>query len=127
FQYARDGGMSAAGMLDFLVRKDSSLAEALKSVPRYALVREKVPCPVESRGPVMAHVEAILAEGADRVVTLDGIKAYRDGGWILLRPSGTEPLLRIFAESKDPARARALADEGLTAVRRALAAVPPTR
>ncbi|MCI4373496.1 MAG: phosphoglucosamine mutase [Thermoplasmata archaeon] len=124
FQYARDGGMSAAGVLDLLARLDVSLAEALRTVPRYALVREKVPCPVESRGPVMAQVQAILADGAERVVTLDGIKAFRDGGWILLRPSGTEPLLRIFAESKDPARARALADEGLSAVRRALAELP---
>jgi phosphomannomutase / phosphoglucomutase len=127
FQYARDGGMSAAGVLDLLARTGGSLAEALKSVPRYALVREKVPCPVESRGPVMEHVQTVLAHGATRVVTLDGIKAYRDGGWILLRPSGTEPLLRIFAESKDPARARALADEGLSAVKEALAALPSAR
>ncbi len=127
FQYARDGGMSAAGVLDLLARRDVTLAEALKSVPRYSLVREKVPCPVEARGAVMAHVETVLRAGADRVVTLDGIKAYRNGGWILLRPSGTEPLLRIFAESKDPAKARALADEGLTAIREALASWPPAR
>jgi phosphomannomutase/phosphoglucomutase len=127
FQYARDGGMSAAGVLDLLARKDLTLAEALKTVPRYSLVREKVSCPVEARVSVMAQAQATLTEGADRVVTLDGIKAYRDGGWILLRPSGTEPLLRIFAESKDPVRARALADEGLNAVRRALATLPSTR
>jgi phosphomannomutase / phosphoglucomutase len=127
FQYARDGGMSLAGVLDLLARLDVTLAEALRTVPRYALVREKVPCPVESRTSVMAHVTATLTHGADRVVTLDGVKAYRDGGWILLRPSGTEPLLRIFAESKDPARARALADEGLAAVREALAGTPAAR
>jgi phosphomannomutase/phosphoglucomutase len=72
----------------------------------------------------MAQVEASLTQGADRVVTLDGVKAFRGGGWILLRPSGTEPLIRIFAESKDPAQARALADEGVGAVRRALAELP---
>lgn len=124
FQYARDGGMSAAGLLDLLARKDLSLADALRSVPRYTLVREKVPCPVGSRDPVMEYVRATLSKGAERVVTLDGVKAFRDGGWILLRPSGTEPLLRIFAESKDPARARALADECLAAVRQALAEFP---
>jgi phosphomannomutase / phosphoglucomutase len=120
FQYARDGGMSAAGVLDLLARVGLPLAEVLKSVPRYTLVREKVPCPVEARDPVMARVAQTLAQGADRIVTLDGVKAYRDGGWVLLRPSGTEPLLRVSAESKDPARARALADTGLKAVRDAL-------
>jgi phosphomannomutase/phosphoglucomutase len=124
FQYARDGGMSAAGLLDLLARKDLTLTEALSTVPRYALVREKVACPVASRSAVMAQVEASLTQGADRVVTLDGVKAFRGGGWILLRPSGTEPLIRIFAESKDPAQARALADEGVGAVRRALAELP---
>ncbi len=123
-QYARDGGMSAAGLLDLLARKDLTLTEALSTVPRYALVREKVACPVASRSAVMAQVEASLTQGADRVVTLDGVKAFRGGGWILLRPSGTEPLIRIFAESKDPAQARALADEGVGAVRRALAELP---
>jgi phosphomannomutase/phosphoglucomutase len=126
FQYARDGAMSLAGVLDLLARLDVSLAEALRTVPRYALVREKVPCPVGARISVMAHVTAALTQGADRVVTLDGVKAYRDGGWILLRPSGTEPLLRIFAESKDPARARALADRGVAAVRQALSELPAT-
>ncbi len=121
FQYARDGGMSAAGLLDLLARLDQTLTEALSTVPRYALVREKVACPVDARGRVMESVEAAFSRGADRVVTLDGVKAFRDGGWILLRPSGTEPLLRIFAESKDPAQARALADEGVAAVKRALA------
>jgi phosphomannomutase/phosphoglucomutase len=127
FQYARDGGMTLAGVLDLLARRDLGLAEALETVPRYALVREKVPVPVESRAPVMEKVAAALTPGSDRVVTLDGIKAYRDGGWILLRPSGTEPLLRIFAESKDPAKARALADQGLAAVRQALAELPAPR
>jgi phosphomannomutase/phosphoglucomutase len=121
FQYARDGGMAAAGVLDLLARVGQSLAEVLKSVPRYTLVREKVPCPVEARGSVMARVAERMAPGSDRIVTLDGVKAYRDGGWVLLRPSGTEPLLRVSAESKDPARARALADTGLQAVRQALA------
>jgi phosphomannomutase len=36
------------------------------------------------------------------VVTLDGVKAYRDGGWVLVRRSGTEPIIRIFAEAKQP-------------------------
>ena len=105
FQLARDGAMTAAAVLDLLVRRGVGLAEGLVGLPEYTLIKEKVPCPVALRGPVLARLGETLAKGSDRVVTLDGIKVYRDGGWVLLRPSGTEPLFRIFAESKDPSRA----------------------
>ena len=119
-QFARDGAMSAAAVLDLIARRRASLAEVLAGLPRYTLVKEKVGCPVELREKVLARVSTALSKGSERVVTIDGVKVYREGGWILLRPSGTEPLFRVFAESRDPARARALADLGLEAVRAAL-------
>ncbi len=120
FQLARDGAMSAAAVLDLLARTGRRLEEAAAEMPRYALVREKVACPVALREPLLARLSAALSSGAAKVVTLDGLKVYRDGGWILLRPSGTEPIFRIAAEAKDPAAARRLADRGLAAVRDAL-------
>jgi phosphomannomutase / phosphoglucomutase len=120
FQYARDGAMTAAGVLDLLARKGTDLASALAGLPKYTFLKEKAPCPVPLRDAVLARISATLGAGSDRVVTIDGVKVYRDGGWVLLRPSGTEPLFRVFAESKDPARARALADAGLAAVKSAV-------
>jgi phosphomannomutase / phosphoglucomutase len=119
-QLARDGAMTAAAVLDLLARKGLTLADSLKGLPRYTLVKEKVGCPVELREKVLASITETLSKDSERVVTLDGVKAYREGGWVLLRPSGTEPLFRVFAESKDPARARALAEEGLALVRKAI-------
>ena len=120
-QLARDGAMTAAAVLDLLARSGRTLAEALQDLPRYTLVKEKVGCPVEWRDQVTARVTEAFSKDSERVVTIDGVKAYREGGWVLLRPSGTEPLFRVFAESKDPARAKALAETGLAAVRQALA------
>jgi len=106
FQLARDGAMSLAAALDLLTQLGTPLEEALKDLPRYHVVKEKVPCPVPLRPTVMERLGAELAQGADRVVTLDGIKAYQGRGWVLLRPSGTEPLFRIFSEDPDPETAR---------------------
>ena len=119
-QLARDGAMTAAAVLDLLGLRGVGLAEVLAEIPRYSLVKEKVPCPVELRGAVVDRVVAALTSDSEKVVTLDGVKAYRSGGWVLLRPSGTEPIFRIFAESKDPARARELAAQGVQLVRQAL-------
>jgi phosphomannomutase/phosphoglucomutase len=118
--FARDGAMTLAAVLDLLARRETDLASLLKEIPHYTMVKEKVGCPVELREQVVGRLIERFSQDSEKVVTLDGVKAYRPGGWILLRPSGTEPLFRVFAESKDPARARALADTGLAAVRQAL-------
>jgi len=120
FQLARDGAMAVAATLDLLARTGRPLADLLREIPRYTLVKEKVACPAELRDRVLARVTESMGSTAERVVTTDGLKAYFEGGWVLLRPSGTEPIFRISAEAKEPARARALADLGLERVLRAL-------
>lgn len=122
FQLARDGAMTAAAVLELLAVRGLALSEAVKDLPAYTLVKEKIACPVDRRTAVLERLAAEATRSGDRVVTLDGLKVFRKDGWVLLRPSGTEPLIRVFAESKDPARAQALAREGLDAVRAALGA-----
>jgi phosphomannomutase / phosphoglucomutase len=121
FQLARDGGMTAAATLDLLARRGVSLAEAVAPLPKYALIKVKEPVPAAIRDAVIARVAERLKEGSERVVTIDGVKVFRDGGWVLVRASGTEPLFRIFAESKDRARAQALSKAGVDALRAAVA------
>ena len=116
FQLARDGAMTAAALLDHLARTGRSLDEAVADVPAYALVKEKVTCPTDLRPRVMEGIAASFEKEGGRTVTLDGLKVHFSDGWILLRPSGTEPLIRIFAEAKDPARASALAADGIRRV-----------
>jgi phosphomannomutase / phosphoglucomutase len=123
FQLARDGAMTLAAVLDLLARRGKPLEELLAALPRYTMLKEKVACPVALREPVIAAIAKSLGERAERIETIDGVKAYFRDGWILLRPSGTEALFRVFAEAKEPARARALADEGLGAVRSAIEAL----
>jgi phosphomannomutase len=49
---------------------------------------------------------------APQVETIDGVKLiYDDGSWVLFRPSGTEPIFRIYAEAGSPAKVEALMEE----------------
>jgi phosphomannomutase len=77
-----------------------------------------VDCPDSEKGRVIDDLEATLPEEvADRavadVVTLDGFKLLlSDGSWLLVRPSGTEPKMRVYAEAGSRERVDALLDAG---------------
>ena len=121
FQLARDGAMSLVATLDLMARKSASLSDLVKDVPKFCLRRDTLACPVELRAQVLARVAERLGRGGGRVETLDGVKVTSPKGWVLLRPSGTEPIFRVSAEAKDDADARTLVSEGLRTVREALA------
>ena len=57
----------------------------------------------QGRGPDTLAGSPVL-----RIDPFDGFKHYVEGGWLLVRPSGTEPLLRVYAEAETPERAQAL-------------------
>ncbi|HUI38550.1 MAG TPA: phosphoglucosamine mutase, partial [Thermoplasmata archaeon] len=119
-QLARDGAMAAAAVLDYLAREDKTLADAIDDLPRFTMVKRNVECPVALRSQVLDRIASSFRGSGARVVTLDGLKVFEEKGWTLLRPSGTEPLVRVFAESPDPADAAALAERGIERVRQAL-------
>ncbi len=107
-QVARDGPMSSAKMLEILARTGRPLSELVASLPHYTVVKSNVPLPANLRFRVMERVLADLQARGVEVVTIDGVKALFSDGWLLVRSSGTEPLCRIFAESRAPARAQEL-------------------
>jgi phosphomannomutase len=61
-----------------------------------------------------ANAPATLGgEPVDRISTKDGIKFYlKDNSWLLIRPSGTEPVLRIYAEARSDEMVSAFLKEG---------------
>jgi phosphomannomutase len=68
----------------------------------------------EMVGQLQAHAPATMAgETVREVKTFDGIKfVLADDSWLLIRPSGTEPVLRVYAEATSPEMVKALLDEG---------------
>jgi phosphomannomutase/phosphoglucomutase len=50
------------------------------------------------------------------VDTTDGVKVITDEGWVIIRPSGTEPIYRCFSEAKTPEKAAELADWGMNLI-----------
>ena len=80
---------------------------------QYARSDMKLTRPVEKAAMVKMLLDHAPAEiegvAIETVQTTDGVKYYlEDGSWLLIRPSGTEPVLRVYAEAPDDERVKAL-------------------
>jgi len=110
--------MSAAKMLELLAHEGKSLSALVAALPQYHIKKANVDVPVERREAVLAAIVE-LAKGRN-VDSTDGVKILESDGAVLVRPSGTEPIFRVYAEAKTPARADALAEEGVSWIKKAL-------
>jgi phosphomannomutase/phosphoglucomutase len=109
---ARDGGMTTALFLELMAVENAKASELFARLPRYYAVKLKVPM---ARERAVKVVEKLRAEyegkSGFKVVTIDGVRVEGEDYWFLVRPSGTEPVLRIMVEARSPEKARKLASE----------------
>jgi phosphomannomutase/phosphoglucomutase len=112
FQPVRDGAMTAALIAEIVAKSNKSLSTLLGELPQYFNVKLKTSCPNEKKAQV---IETILENTREYdSITIDGTKILTDDGWVLIRPSGTEPIFRSFAEAKTQERAKELAEWGIS-------------
>ncbi|MGP8056420.1 MAG: phosphoglucosamine mutase [Nitrososphaerales archaeon] len=116
----RDGAMTTALMLECLASRGMAFSRALAfSVPRFFQVKTKIDVDSKKVDSMMRTVERQTKGEIERI---DGVKVWTDEhSWVLVRPSGTEPLIRVFAESDSQERAELLAKRFTKVVKTALA------
>jgi phosphomannomutase/phosphoglucomutase len=106
----RDGSMASALVADIIAKANQPLSKLLSVLPSYELVKEKVPCPNHLKKQVLDALRDRTSRYNPE--TIDGVKIWFENGTsLLVRPSGTEPIFRVFAEAKSATAARNLADE----------------
>lgn len=113
-QFCRDGGMALAKMLELLAHHHEPLSELITQLPQYQLFKTSIPHPDGLRDKIMEGVAEKTRDA--KVIAIDGVKILHDDGWILIRPSGTESIFRVYAESKNKTRAEELGKEGVATV-----------
>jgi phosphomannomutase/phosphoglucomutase len=108
-QPVRDGPMTAALIADILARSRKKLSALLTELPSYFILKDKVDCPEELKASTLHRIVELAS--AKRIETIDGVKIWlNEKSWVLLRPSGTEPIFRIIVESDRESEARRLLD-----------------
>jgi len=95
-----DGTFASLKMAEILSQVGIPLSQMVNRIPKYHSGTVNVPCPDEIKFSVIEHLKAKLTARGFQILDIDGVKAKDENGWVLLRPSNTEPLIRIFAEGK---------------------------
>lgn len=101
--YCPDGPLSAALMLKALEEENKSLSEFISEVPEYITKRENIACKNEQKYKIVNEIGAVLkTEFSDFTdySTVDGVRLALKRGWLLIRASGTEPLIRLTVEGE---------------------------
>ncbi|RLI10495.1 hypothetical protein DRO33_05530 [Candidatus Bathyarchaeota archaeon] len=118
-QPVRDGPMSTALMLQILAEERRPLSALMDELPRYYLAKASVKCPHELKEAALKALKARFEHL--RPLTIDGVRVwYGDGSSVLMRPSGTEPIFRLYAEAKSKERLEELLRGHVAIVREAI-------
>ena len=99
-------GITGAGRFAQLVDElgDGSCVKLMKTIPKYPILRDFVPCPDQIKQSFLPKVKELLVpeiSGVEQVLEVDGIRIEnKDGSYVLVRVSGTEPKARVYVGAK---------------------------
>ncbi|MDR8391745.1 phosphoglucosamine mutase [Aliifodinibius sp. S!AR15-10] len=103
--YGRDALVGVAMVLQMLAERDITLAEYHASLPNYHISKKKLQLDGIDGDQVLENAKKLYAD--HDLITIDGVKIHFDEGWVHLRKSNTEPIIRVYSE----AATHKLADE----------------
>jgi phosphomannomutase len=108
--WVRDSLSAMALVLELLAHESKPLSAVVATLPRYAMVKHKLELAavggLAAVGPALGKVRVAFKEA--RVTDIDGVRLDFERGWVHLRASNTEPIVRIIAEAPTADEARQL-------------------
>ena len=109
FHLGKDGFLTAAIMLKILGEK--KLEHLLSLIPKYYTKKINLEIEREKKQKFMEVIKQELEKESEEVITIDGIRVNGKDYWYIIRPSGTEDLIRLVVESKEKEKTEKLANE----------------
>ena len=117
-QPVRDGALSATLMIEILAKSKKTLSQLIEKLPKYFIIKKRIECTNENKQIIL---KKILKETEKyNRITIDGVKIFFEEGSVLIRPSGTEAIYRVFTEAKDEEKAKEFAKWGISLVKKNL-------
>lgn len=95
-----DGVLASIKMAEILSHSNEQLSEQLDGIESYPSLRENIECPDNVKFNVIERIKNKYMKEGYRIDLTDGIRVVLDDGWVLVRPSNTEPKIRITVEGR---------------------------
>jgi len=111
FQPAFDGFLSMGLILESMAAEKQKISEKSRALPKYHIVKQKLYCPPFKAHSIVGRVKTLFAHS--RIEQTDGIRVETKDGWIHVRTSATEPMIRIISESLSKNKAEERMDKVL--------------
>lgn len=107
-QHCRDGGMTAAAMASLITNEGKPLSRLRKELPKLVMLKDKI---FSSNHKEI--IQKVTESFSDEEIDLtDGVRINKkDGSWALIRPSGTEPFMRLYVEADSNEEAEKFREE----------------
>jgi len=95
-------------ILDFMASAGYRLSDLVDMIPDFHMNRREVDCPWNAKGKVIRKL--IQESNGENVETIEGVKVYQDGGWVLVLPDAEQPICKVISESTSAEFAEELCD-----------------
>ena len=112
----RDSGVGMALILNYLSGTKKKLSEIRKTFPEFKMFKVAYPLETSDADEIIQAVSQKYDH--DQLSRIDGLRVTFDEGWVQVRSSNTEPILRVYSESKDESFAREMLNEMLSHLNR---------
>ena len=107
--FCRDSHVGMALILHLLAKTQSSVSDLVADLPQYVMIKEKLNCPSDKIGDVLKMVRREYMN--EQMDLRDGVKISFADGWLHVRGSNTEPIIRLISEAGSQKRAREILDQ----------------
>lgn len=116
-----DGTFASMKLAEILSKTDRKLSEIVAALPHYPTVyEENFDCPDSKKFAIIEKIRNRFKENGLETLDIDGVKLIEEDGWVILRASNTEPVVRISAEARTEEKLKELYDLAVEELKKAL-------
>ncbi len=124
FHLAPEPFLTSCHVLEMMASQGKGFGELISEIPVYPLKKSKLQCPNSKKPAVMDRLAEVLPDEMNDItdiLTVDGLGISLKGGWLLVRPSGTEPVIRITCEAQSEEAVQEILDRATSVISNTIA------